>query len=92
MTNSALGMCNILRQALHGGIIRVLQTHFSSVFFPKIIIIYTPVNLTLLRIKLGPPGVLFARTCEGDVSKVNLPVFENSWFSKSHFVDVFFIL
>ena len=57
-------------------------------FFPKIIIIYTPVNPTLLCIKLEPTGVLFARTCEGDVSKVNIPVFENSWFSKPHFVDV----
>ena len=51
--------------------------------------IYTPVNLTFLYIKLEPTGVLLARTCEGAVSKVNLPVFENSWFSKSHFVDVF---
>ena len=49
-------------------------------------------NPTLLCIKLEPTGVLFARTCEGDVSKVNLSVFENSWFSKSHFVDVFFTL
>ena len=35
--------------------------------------------------------MLFARTCEGGVSKVNLPVLENTWFSKSHFVNVFFI-
>ena len=57
-------------------------------FVPKIIIICTPVNPTLLRITLE----LIARTCEGDVSNVNLPVVENSGFSKSHFVDVFFII
>ena len=67
-------------------------THFSIFFPPKIIMIYTPFNPTLFCIKLEPTVVLFAQTCEGDVSKVNLPVFENSWFSKSHFVDVFFIL
>ena len=62
--------------------------HTFLFFFPKIIIIYTPVNPTLLCITLEPTGVLIARTCEGDVSNVNLPVVENSGFSKSHFVDV----
>ena len=64
---------------------------FCFLFFSEIFNIY-PINPTLLCLNLAPTEVLFARTCESDVSKVNLPVSENSGFSKSYFVDVFFIL
>ena len=54
--------------------------HTFLVFSPKIIIIYIPVNPTLFCIKLEPTGVLFARTCEGDVSKVNIPALKTLGF------------
>ena len=58
-----------------------MSCRHTFLFFPKIIIIYTSVNPTLLCIILEPTGVLIARTCEGDVSNESLPVIENSGFS-----------